>query len=39
MRNDVKRIVDSYEREINALNPPIDDTAACVNKVQLGVTP
>lgn len=35
MRNDVKKIVDSYEREISALNPPIDDTAACVNKVQL----
>ena len=34
MRNDVKKIVDSYEREINALNPPIDDTAACANKIQ-----
>lgn len=34
MRNDVKKLVDSYEREINALNPPIDDTAACANKVQ-----
>ena len=34
MRNDVKKIVDSYEREINALDPPIDDTAACVNQVQ-----
>ena len=39
MRNDAKKIVDSYEREINALNPPIDDTAACVNKVQIGATP
>ena len=39
MRNDAKRIVDSYEREINALNPAIDDTAACVNKVQIGAIP
>jgi hypothetical protein len=34
MRNDAKKIVDGYEREISALNPPIEDTAACVNKVQ-----
>ena len=34
MRNDAKKIVDSYERQINALNPPIEDTAACVNQIQ-----
>lgn len=34
MRNDVKKLVDSYEREINALDPPVDGTAACVNKIQ-----
>lgn len=33
MRNDVKRIVDSYERKISASTPPQPDTAACVNKV------
>lgn len=33
MRNDVKRIVDSYERKISASNPPQPDTPACVNKV------
>lgn len=33
MRNDVKKIIDGYERKISARNPPIDDTAACVNKV------
>ncbi len=34
MRNDVKKEVDKYERSISALNPPIDDTANCVNKPQ-----
>ena len=33
MRNDVKRIVDSYERKISASTPPQPDTPACVNKV------
>ena len=33
MRNDVKKIVDGYERKISASNPPQPDTAACVNKV------
>ena len=33
MRNDAKLIVDSYERKISALNPPIPDTAACVNQI------
>lgn len=33
MRNDVKKIVDSYERKISASTPPQPDTAACVNKV------
>ena len=31
MRNDVKKVVDSYERKINASLPPQPDTAACVN--------
>jgi hypothetical protein len=39
MRNDVKKIVDGYERQISALDPPIEDTAACVNKVQPRLTP
>lgn len=34
MRNDVKREVDKYERSISALNPPISDTANCINKIQ-----
>ena len=33
MRNDVKKLVDSYERKINALNPPVPDTAACINTI------
>ena len=33
MRNDVKKIVDSYELKINASTPPQPDTARCVNKV------
>jgi len=33
MRNDAKKIVDGYERKINALNPPYPDTAACVNVI------
>ena len=33
MRNDVKKIVDGYERKINAATPPYPDTDACVNKV------
>lgn len=33
MRNDVKKIVDGYERKINAATPPIPDTAACVNQI------
>ena len=33
MRNDAKKIVDSYERKISASTPPQPDTAACVNKV------
>jgi hypothetical protein len=33
MRNDVKKIVDSYERKINASTPPQPDTAACVNVI------
>ena len=33
MRNDVKKIVDSYERKINASTPPQPDTAACVNQI------
>jgi hypothetical protein len=31
MRNDAKKIVDGYERKINALDPPIPDTAQCRN--------
>lgn len=33
MRNDVKKIVDGYERKINASIPPQPDTAACVNQI------
>lgn len=33
MRNDVKAIVDRYERKIWASNPPQPDTGACVNQV------
>jgi hypothetical protein len=33
MRNDVKKVVDGYERKINAATPPYPDTDACVNKV------
>ena len=33
MRNDVKKLVDSYERKISASTPPQPDTGACVNKV------
>lgn len=38
MPNDIKacagpHCVDRYERKINALEPPIADTAACVNEV------
>jgi len=33
MRNDVKKIVDGYERKINALTPPYPDTANCVNQL------
>ena len=33
MRNDVKKLVDSYELKINASTPPQSDTARCVNKV------
>jgi hypothetical protein len=32
MRLDAKRIVDGYERDINAHAPPLPDTAACVNQ-------
>ena len=39
MRNDAKKIVDGYEREISALSPPVEDTAACVNKVQPPLNP
>lgn len=34
MRNDVKKIVDGYERKINALSPMIPDTGACINVKQ-----
>lgn len=33
MRNDVKKLVDSYELKIGASTPPQPDTARCVNKV------
>lgn len=33
MRSDAKKIVDGYERKINASTPPQPDTAACVNQV------
>lgn len=33
MRDDVKKIIDSYERKINASTPPQPDTAACVNQI------
>lgn len=33
MRIDVKKIVDGYERKINASIPPQPDTAACVNQI------
>ena len=33
MRNDVKKIIDGYERKINASTPPQPDTAACVNQI------
>lgn len=33
MRADAKKIVDSYERKINAATPPFPDTAACVNRI------
>ena len=33
MRDDVKLIVDGYERKINASIPPQPDTAACVNQI------
>ena len=33
MRADAKKIVDGYERNISASDPPQPDTAACINKV------
>ena len=34
MRNDVKALVDRYERKISAAMPPIEDTGACANVIQ-----
>jgi len=33
MRNDVKKLVDAYERKISAKTPMEPDTAACVNQI------
>lgn len=33
MRTDVKKLVDGYERKIGALDPPVQDTGACVNQI------